>query len=818
LGGGFATGEGYGGDYGSLDSFGGMEQMKMEELNVGSAQVPAPPPEAVAGVRKRKAKKGRSMGGIQSHYRKGGGNVKRAAQVDPGDVVQTGPGVPLWRWNTYTLEWSGPVSAEHEIRLLLLPPWAEALLSLLRVLGFVALAIRLGDSRRGEFPRSEQIAAVGVGATPLLLCTALVGAMSLSLLAPSSAEAQVVPDAKTLQDLEAHLSKGPECGAGGCVEVPEMALVATQNEIRITASVHVLSASAWKIPGPSDSWMPSRVTVDGLEVRALRRGAEDYLALRLEEGRHSVVITGPARDDFSLQFPLTPRRLSWDGTDWSIDGYRPDAPPPRSVTLRRAEGLEEMQTDEAQMTPGGSAEMPDWLELRRELDVGMPWLVHNELRRLGPTRGIVHARVPLLAGESVTTPGIVVEDGKAGVTLEQGESIRRWDSTLEETETLVLTAPSDQPWMETWDLDCSPIWNCSASGLAPTRHMSAGNWKPAWQPWPGESVTINFSKPVAVSGATTTVDKVALRLEPGRRVLASSLSFSVRSSQGGEQSIEIPGDAEIQSFSIDGQDTPVELQDGRLVYSLQPGEHSVQLDWRQPRERGLFARAPTVVLSSGSANVMVTMQVPDNKWLIWAGGPSWGAVVTLWQYVIVLLLAAWLLGRYAPTNLKSRHWFILGLGMTQVPVVAPVVVVVWLALLGLRGRNEDLPWWLHDLVQLALVGLSLIALAMIYWAVHSGLLFQPDMQVAGAGSSGSALNWFEHRTTGSLPEPWVLWLPLWVWRVGMLVWALWLANQLFRWALWGWKQVSVGGLWKIPPKKEAGGAVSEAGAEGGTST
>jgi hypothetical protein len=284
--------------------------------------------------------------------------------------------------------------------------------------------------------------------------------------------------------------------------------------------------------------------------------------------------------------------------------------------------------------------------------------------------------------------------------------------------------------------------------------------------------------------------------------MASSLSFSVRSSQGGEQSIQIPSDAEVQSFSIDGQDTPVEVQDGQLVYSLQPGGHSVQLDWRQPRERGLVARAPAVTLSSGSANVMVTMQLPDNKWLIWTGGPSWGAVVTLWQYVIVLLLAAWLLGRYAPTNLKSRHWFILGLGMTQVPVVAPVVVVLWLALLGLRGRSDDLPWWLHDLAQLALVGLSLIALAMIYWAVHSGLLFQPDMQVAGAGSSGAALHWFEHRTTGPLPTPWVLWLPLWVWRVGMLVWALWLANQLFRWALWGWKQVSVGGLWKMPPEKE----------------
>jgi hypothetical protein len=363
--------------------------------------------------------------------------------------------------------------------------------------------------------------------------------------------------------------------------------------------------------------------------------------------------------------------------------------------------------------------------------------------------------------------------------------------------------------METWDLDCSPIWTCRAEGLAPTRHMSGGQWKPRWQPWPGESVSFSFSKPLAASGATTTVDQVTLAIEPGRRVMAATLTFSVRSSQGGEQSIQIPGVAEVQSFAIDGRDTPVEVQAGELVYSLQPGSHEVKLEWRQPFERGFVASAPAVSLSSGSANVMVTMQVPDNKWLLWAAGPSWGAVVTLWQYVLVLLLAAWFLGRYAPTELRVSHWFILGLGMTQVPIAAPVIVVLWLAALGLRGRSDGMSWWAHNLAQLVLLGLTALALGMIYWAVHSGLLFQPDMQVAGAGSSGSVLNWFEHRTTGALPTPWVLWLPLWVWRIAMLAWALWLAVHLFRWALWGWKQMSVGGLVKAPPKKKAAVAAKE---------
>ncbi len=191
--------------------------------------------------------------------------------------------------------------------------------------------------------------------------------------------------------------------------------------------------------------------------------------------------------------------------------------------------------------------------------------------------------------------------------------------------------------------------------------------------------------------------------------------------------------------------------------------------------------------------------MPENKWLLWAGGPSWGAVVTLWQHVLVLLLAAWLLGRFAPTKLKAVDWFILGLGMTQVPLAAPVIVLLWLLLLGLRGQDRDLLWWRHDLLQLATAGWTLLALVMMYWAVYEGLLFQPDMQVAGAGSYGETLHWYQPRMDGDLAQPWVLWLPLWVWRVTMLLWALWLSIKVFSWLKWGWQQFSVGGLWKAPP-------------------
>ncbi|MEE2828054.1 MAG: hypothetical protein VX498_02605, partial [Myxococcota bacterium] len=683
----------------------------------------------------------------------------RSAQVDPSAVIQTGQGIPKWSWNSHRLQWSGPVASDHSIRLFLLPPWAEALASLLRVLGLVLLGIRLCAPRRAFPPdpgseteptlRDQPVPAVGVSA--VLLASALLGAGALLL--PSAAQAQSTPDHKTLEALKAHLTQPPDCGSE-CVEVPSIELRAGSRGLRVEAEVHVLAPTAWMLPGPGDAWVPSEVTVDGKKVVALRRLDNGFFALRLEAGRHRVVLTGPARDELSLQFPLVPRKLVWSGRNWSIDGYRSDAPPPRSVTLRRAEGLQPGGARvDSEAGGSSSADLPAWLELERELDIGVPWLVHNTLRRRGPANRAVHTRVPLLPGELVTSSGIVVEAGEARVTLEQGESSRSWDSTLEEVDSLELTAPADQPWMERWELDCSPVWTCGASGLAPTRHMSHNRWSPAWQPWPGESVKLSFARPVPASGATTTVDEATLTVKPGRRVLAADLGFTIRSSQGGEQSIQLPASAEVQSFEVDGAHTPIDVQAGKLVYTLQPGKHRVSVEWRQEQERGLKAQSPSVALSSGAANVLIKMELPDNKWLLWAGGPRWGAVVTLWQFILVLLLAAWLLGRYASTDLKAHHWFILGLGMTQVPLVAPIVVVVWLVALGLRGRTGDRPWWVHDLFQVGLLMLTPIALIMVYWAVQSGLLLQPDMQVAGAGSSGSVLQWFSQRVDGAFPEP-----------------------------------------------------------------
>jgi hypothetical protein len=99
-------------------------------------------------------------------------------------------------------------------------------------------------------------------------------------------------------------------------------------------------------------------------------------------------------------------------------------------------------------------------------------------------------------------------------------------------------------------------------------------------------------------------------------------------------------------------------------------------------------------------------------------------------------------------------------------------------------------------VQIGLALLTLVALVLLIGAVQQGLLGLPDMQVSGNGSTAWQLNWYQDRAGSVVPQPWVVSVPLTVYRFAMLAWALWLAFALLNWLRWGWQCYASGGLWR----------------------
>lgn len=152
--------------------------------------------------------------------------------------------------------------------------------------------------------------------------------------------------------------------------------------------------------------------------------------------------------------------------------------------------------------------------------------------------------------------------------------------------------------------------------------------------------------------------------------------------------------------------------------------------------------------------------------------------------------------------MRAYQWVLLAIGLSQVDVVAAALVAGWLLALGVRrARGADLSPRVFDLLQVLLVLWTIASAAVLFAAIERGLMGEPEMQVAGNGSSASSLIWFADRTEGRLPEAFVLSVPIFVYRLAMLAWALWLASSLVRWLPWAWGGFSSGGLWKRTPKK-----------------
>jgi hypothetical protein len=745
-------------------------------------------------------------GPARPYYGDADSSAMRLNEVDPGAVTQTGPGLPLWRWKTVTLSWNGPVLSGQQIGLFLLSPGATLLLNLLRVALLLALAgVVLGDVfRPGGEPRRPQAGK----STPGSVHSAVLLGLLLVLSIPAVRAA--FPDQKLLDELKSRLLAPPDC-LPGCAEIALLRLNLSASELEQRLDVHAQQSVAVPLPTLEGQWLPTAVSVDGAPAEGLFRSAEGGLWVHLKAGRHQIHLRGalPQRDQVQIPLPLKPHRVESAGGGWVVQGIGENGAPDGQLQLSRI--------PETGSEPSAALEprpLSPFLEVRRTLQFGLDWRVATLVRRLSPADAPVVVEVPLLKGESVTTEGLMVRNGKALVNLVAGQEELGWDSVLEKRPGIALEAPETTLWTETWRLDVSPIWHLQAEGIAPAHHQDAsGNWLPQWRPWPGETVSLSLTRPEGVPGNTLTVESSRLQVNPGRRAVDVTLNLDIRSSQGGQHTLRLPQNAALQSALVDGRTQPIRQQGRNVTLPIRPGQQNWTLIWREDSGLGWRYASPEVDLGASSVNSFISINLGRDRWVLLTGGPRLGPAVLFWGVLAVIVLLALGLGRIPWTPLKARQWGLLLAGLSQIPVAGALCVVGWLFALSWRARAaRSLDDSRFNVLQLALAVLSLLALLFLFYAVQHGLLGLPDMQVAGNASTAYSLNWYQDHSAATLPRPWVLSLPLWTYRLLMLGWALWLAYSLLDWLRWGWNCFSADGLWR-PRKKKAAPVTPAAGQE-----
>ncbi|HEV8247688.1 MAG TPA: hypothetical protein VGP93_18060, partial [Polyangiaceae bacterium] len=711
---------------------------------------------------------------------------------DPKAIIQTGPGIPRWRWSTSTLSWSGPVDHEHHFKLYLLSPAVQAVLGFLRVALLVALGwVFFRKAPFGSEPPERRTkttkTAPPAAATAAVLLLAVAG-----LLWSRTAHAET-PSPELLEQLKARLSQPPACG-NACVSVSQAVLEVRGNRLTIKLEVHAGAPESVPLPGPAQSWVFESIVLDGKATAGVALQSDGHLHARLDAGRHELKLEGPiAGDELTLAFGLNPHQVIVKAEGWDVEGLREDGRIDGSLRL-----LRRLKKNEAPAQ--NNVSLPPWFEIERRLELGVTWKIVSTLRRVSPAGTPALIRFPLLEGERVEGDR-PVENGALILALGRDDSEATWESALDLRQDLTLRAPEKASWSEVWVLDCGVVWRCTTSGIPPVAQQTDGHWQPTFRPWPTEQLGILLARPQAAPGSSTTIDMVAYSIRPGQRLLRGALDLHLRSTTGGSQILRLPEGAKLQLLKVNGSERATH-QDGRaLSVALVTGAQRIEAEWQEPIGVNTYFRAPLVDIGRPSVNARVAIILPDERWILLAGGPSWGPAILFWGYLLVVLGAAFALGRLRRGPLSTVQWALLGLGLTQVPAAVAIAIAAWFFLISYRKSFQSERRWVHNLFQLFIVTATLVFLGLLISSVYNGLVVRPDMQVQGAGSYETSLVWYVDRAGAELPRPWVLSAPLWVWRGLMLAWALWLAVSLVRWLRWAWSNFSTGALWMPRPPK-----------------
>jgi hypothetical protein len=781
-------------------------------------------------------------------------------QIAPEAKVQTGPGLPQWNWHSILMRWSGPVQQEQSLHLWLLSPPVNSMLSVARVILLALLTTFFLWISWGSGARLKAMSGKKSGFTEKCpdkknahckakvnrnIALLLVGLCFLSLPLVSYADEPSNPisnilgnpqvngtlnldksgvplvdllkqenkeDKKdavqfTIHDfppqplldelrnrlLKQHLSsRKPDCSPD-CAFSPRLDLALEAKQLSLRMAIHSYADVVVPLPGIAKQWLPQQVLLNGKPAQNLWRDQKGQLWINVIKGIHQVQMVGPLpnRHTVQLPLPLKPHFVKVKAVGWRVEGVHENGVADAQLQFTRE------QSDKTRLAELEMGSLPPFVQVERTLLLGVDWQVITHVRRITPLGTAIVLEIPLLKGESVTSEGIRVEKGHALINMPSNESYIDWDSVLAPQKKLTLIAPDNTFSTETWRLDASAIWHVEIKGIPVVHHQAEGRWLPEWRPLPGESVTLQLSRPTGAAGQVLTIDSSQLIISPGQRSTDNRLLLSFRSSRGLQHKITLPENAQLQSVKINGKSHPIR-QEGRFVtLPMMPGAQSFELLFQQPTGmRTQFDTSP-VDLGIDSVNTHIEIKMPKERWILFTGGKPIGPAVMIWGLLIVIVLVSIGLGQISLTPLNTIHWLLLGVVLSQIPVPFMLCVVGWFMVLGWRARiSPDMSPLRFDAIQIGIAILTITALGILLVAITQGLLGNPSMHIAGNGSSAYNLLWYEDHSEGILPQVWVFSLPMLVYRIAMLLWALWLSFALLRWLHWGWESFSQHGLWK----------------------
>jgi hypothetical protein len=734
------------------------------------------------------------------------------------EVVQTGPGLPNWHWNTVSFDMSGPITQGQKVNLYIIKPWMSRLQNLLSVLLFVLLAflfmrkqglniknlntkgadIKSTDTKEAKLAEESSGKQKGsVTGQHLLSLGTLAIAVLLSVsLFSQHLLANTFPSEGLLEQYYQKLNAPAKCQPD-CIAINTLNISGTDEFIELNMKVVSLVEAPLRLPIDYRTLRSVNIQVDGQNTDKLFN-YKNAAYLLLDEGTHELVIKINVRDLalLDLQFKEVPQITEVSVDAWKVSGLDKRSIRNARIQLRKHKKQVVTSTQKRLSTNV----IKPLVRVTRVLNLDLQWSVTTTVSRVAPEYGAINLTIPLIDGESVTSAGFKVRERQVLVDMAAGAHSVSWRSDLEKVSALNLVAKESENLFEVWQLIPSLRWNIKYQGINPIKEQGA---QLTWFPIANDQLQIIAKKPQPLEGESITLDAVHLTYTPGNRQAKANLLLNLRASKGGDYPLNLPADITLESILLNGQSIIYALENGTVNLPVKPGNNAFNINWLQSSAVSIVTNTPRLALA-GATNIKITTNMPRKRWVMAVQGPLIGPAVLFWGVLLVILGVGFMLGRQSWSALKSWEWMLLGTGIATSFWPITLLVVIWFVVLGKRGQlvNKQTSPRKFQAVQVFIGLLTFLMLFSLIASVANSLTFgSPDMQVVGNGSYAHSLHWYQDAVSELLPATSVISVPMWSYQILMLLWSIWLATALIRWLKWGWANFCIDGAWKSAPKK-----------------
>jgi len=513
---------------------------------------------------------------------------------DPNAIPQTGVGLPLWSGNSATLKWEGKVdSRSSTVELILLSPFDLRLIAIVYLLSSLILI--------SNILRQGKRATRTIGAS-LLVPT---------LLFVQSSRADDIayfPTQDLLEELGNRITAN-ECKKE-CVSNPRLHIGATAEEVIIDAEVHSLGTSAWPLPGPLSSLVPTSVLIDNAEASLAREG-DDTIWVKIPEGIHRIRAIGylPHPSHNVVRFRMRPGHFTYELGPWKVGGLddRGMVGDALHLSLPLEGPLSKLNTDR---------DPSPWYQITRHLELDVDWSVKTTVERNGHISKPSMIEVPLLEGEVVRGRDMRVHEGVAQVAFIEGARTVSWRGEIPKEGTITLESPKSETVSEAWKVMCTTTWQCSHSSAIRRNESEGSVVEEIFYPFPGDPLELMVRRPTGKVGPTKTLLSVHHTISRAKRELTGVLAFKVLSSKRSTETITLPQGAELTSIEREKQRLNVPLKDSSINVPIELGESSYEVHWRMPSSRSIIESLPAITFESSTYNSTIRSDA-GGRWTLW---------------------------------------------------------------------------------------------------------------------------------------------------------------------------------------------------------